>query len=166
MLKIWKANEDGRRMLTDGESSNGLCQVDRKPDCLILLMLCCICNTLCVIYGFCETKYNKACPCLTIRVSSDCIDWLIDWLIVGCLASSGKYSTHIQDKIKFKNIYKMSIKSRNNRSSDFWMLLEKNRDLCRMKSLGCYSGYNVPFFDVYKRSLYRVGSVVFTTHIA
>jgi hypothetical protein len=69
MLKIWKANEDGRRMLTDGESSNGLCQVDRKPDCLILLMLCCICNTLCVIYGFCETKYNKACPCLTIRVS-------------------------------------------------------------------------------------------------
>ena len=163
MLKIWKANEDGRRMLTDGESSNGLCQVDRKPDCLILLMLCCICNTLCVIYGFCETKYNKACPCLTIRVSSDCIDWLIDCRLLSVQrqifhAYSGQ--NKVQEYIQ--NVYKIT----NNRSSDFWMLLEKNRDLCRMKSLGCYSGYNVPFFDVYKRSLYRVGSVVFTTHIA
>ena len=81
MLKIWKANEDGRRMLTDGERFNGLCQVDRKPDCLIqsigselLLMLCCICNTLCMYYGFCESKYNKSCPCLTIWVLLDCID--------------------------------------------------------------------------------------------
>lgn len=160
MLKIWKANEDGRRMLTDGESSNGLCRVDRKPDCLILLMLCCICNTLCVIYGFCETKYNKACPCLTIRVSSDYIDWLIDCRLLSVQrqifhAYSGQ--NKVQEYIQ--NVYKIT-------SSDFWMLLEKNRDLCRMKSLGCYSGYNVPFFDVYKRSLYRVGSVVFTTHIA